>query len=443
MNRRHPIDDLFRTRLEDFGQDAPMHLWDAIERSRSKEPRRRLVALWLLPFAAVGALALFALWALDTPAVRISSFPIPMQSEKAAATASTAEPLQPQIEEKTTPAVAATASRTRSLLTSASIAKRPLSIQATTDQVETARLDLTQKLKSESPELLLTPEQAEQRQNQEITKGTAALLPALDLGSVTYEDKDLLKRLFPPDPKCARFSPGNWYHYVDLTLSSGFAFRNLQSLDSEYEGYLEQRKKTEKSRHTFGAGVRLSAVSNFGLAARVGINYTRITEAFDYLNENEIRITITNVLGNNGEVIRTDTTYVSGTRRIVTPNQYQIVEVPLAVGYDLRKPKFDLLLSVGVRINLLFQPKGAFLSPEDLTPVNFSYNRADAYPAFKNRLETAWFLSAGLAYKWKPDFHILFEPNLTYHLESFTKPEFPISQKYWLLGASIGIRKRL
>ena len=57
MNRRHPIDDLFRTRLEDHGQDAPMHLWDAIERSRSIKPRRRrLVALWLLPLAAIGAL---------------------------------------------------------------------------------------------------------------------------------------------------------------------------------------------------------------------------------------------------------------------------------------------------------------------------------------------------------------------------------------------------
>lgn len=439
MNRHHPIDDLFRKRLEDFGQDAPMHLWDAIERSRSKKPRRRLVALWLLPLTITGALALFAYLAQDLTAVNISSFPIPLAPEKAAAEHSTTTLVPQVISEDSAPPIAKIGKQIKpSKADTQTSTPSPLTLIPNPVEVLPFHTDeqknLTQTNSPELPEMSLP---------QETAIKTMTTLPALSLGSVAYEDKDLIKRLFPPDPKCARFSPGNWYHYVDMTLSSGFAFRNLQALDSEYANYLEQRKKTEKSRHTFGAGIRLSAVSGFGLAVRAGLNYNRITEAFDYLNENEVRITITNTYDNNGAIVRTDTTYVSGTRRIVTPNHYQMVEVPLSVGYDLHKPKFDLLLSVGVRINLLFQPKGAFLSPEDLTPVNFSYNRADAYPAFKKRLETAWFLSAGVAYKWKPDFHILFEPHLSYYLDSFTKPEYPISQKYWLLGASIGIRKRL
>ena len=439
MNRHHPIDDLFRTRLEDYGQDAPMHLWDAIERSRSKKPRRRLVVLWLLPLAAIGILALLTYWAQDSTVVNISSFPIPMSPEKAAAEHSATLPTQQVIAEKK-PSTIVEIGKSVNIKKASTLTSIPSPDALISEQVGASPLNADPNRKLTQQESL-SPELPEMAQNQD-TK-TISTLPALRLGSVAYEDQDLIKGLFPPDPKCARFSPGNWYHYVDVTLSSGFAFRNLEALDSEYENYLDQRKKTEKSRHTFGAGVRLSAVSDFGLAVRAGLNYTRITEAFDYLNENEVRITITNTYGNNGEIVRTDTTYVSGTRRIVTPNHYQMVEIPLSVGYDLRKPKFDLLLSAGVRINLLFQPKGAFLSPEDLTPVNFSYNRADAYPAFKKRLETAWFLSAGLAYKWKPDFHILFEPHLSYYLDSFTRPEYPISQKYWLLGASIGIRKRL
>ncbi|MDZ4680217.1 MAG: hypothetical protein SH848_01120 [Saprospiraceae bacterium] len=440
MNRRHPIDDLFRARLEDHGQDAPMHLWEAIERSRSIKPRRRLAALWLLPLTAIGALALYAYWSRDSSVVSIQSFPIPMTSEKPVATVTPAEPALEAIAAENRSATAEIAQQKKS---SKSFA--PLASTQIAGQLEKLPLEINPNPTNLAPEESLSTEHPEKMTNQETatTIKTASILPALALEPVTFEDKELLKRLFPPDPKCARFSPGNWYHYVDVTLSSGFAFRNLEALDSEYEDYLEQRENTEKSRHTFGAGVRLTAVSDFGLAARAGLNYTQITEAFDYLNENEVRITITNVYGNNGEIVRTDTTYVSGTRRIVTPNQYQIVEIPLAVGYDLRSPKFDLLLSVGVRINLLFQQKGAFLSPEDLTPVNFSYNRADAYPAFKKRLETAWFVSAGLAYKWKPDFHFIFEPHLSYYLDSFTKPEFPVSQKYWLFGASIGIRKRL
>jgi len=440
MNRRHPIDDLFRARLEDHGQDAPMHLWEAIERSRSIKPRRRLAALWLLPLTAIGALALYAYWSRDSSVVSIQSFPIPMTSEKPVATVTPAEPALEAIAAENRSATAEIAQQKKS---SKSFA--PLASTQIAGQLEKLPLEINPNPTNLAPEESLSTEHPEKMTNQETatTIKTASILPALALEPVTFEDKELLKRLFPPDPKCARFSPGNWYHYVDVTLSSGFAFRNLEALDSDYEDYLEQRENTEKSRHTFGAGVRLTAVSDFGLAARAGLNYTQITEAFDYLNENEVRITITNVYGNNGEIVRTDTTYVSGTRRIVTPNQYQIVEIPLAVGYDLRSPKFDLLLSVGVRINLLFQQKGAFLSPEDLTPVNFSYNRADAYPAFKKRLETAWFVSAGLAYKWKPDFHFIFEPHLSFYLDSFTKPEFPVSQKYWLFGASIGIRKRL
>ncbi|MFM9946749.1 MAG: hypothetical protein ACKV1O_02315, partial [Saprospiraceae bacterium] len=417
MNRRHPIDDLFRTRLEDHGQDAPMHLWDAIERSRSIKPRRRLVALWLLPLMAVGALALYAVWPRDSSVVNIQSFPIPMTTEKPAAAVTPSEPALEAITAENRSAFAEIAQQKKS---SKSFA--PPAFAQIADQVTLLPADAESHLTELVPQESLSAEQSEKIQDHEKQTATniktASMLPALALEPITFEDKDLLKGLFPPDPKCARFSPGNWYHYVDVTLSSGFAFRNLEALDSEYEGYKEQRENTEKSRHTFGAGVRLTAVSDFGLAARAGLNYTQITEAFDYLNENEVRITITNVYGNNGEIVRTDTTYVSGTRRIVTPNQYQIVEIPLAVGFDLRKPKFDLLLSAGVRINLIFQQKGAFLSPEDLTPVSFSYNRPDAYPAFKKRLETAWFVSAGLAYKWKPDFHILFEPHLSYYLDS-------------------------
>lgn len=442
MNRRHPIDDLFRTRLENHGQDAPMHLWDAIERSRSVKPRRRLIALWLLPLTAIGALALYAVWPRDASVVSIQSFPIPMTPEKPAAAII---PAEPALEAFTAENRSAVAEITQQKKSSKSFV--PPAFTQIADQAEVLPADSESNPTVIAPQESLSAAQSESMHDQETetatTIKTASMLPALALEPVTFEDKELLKGLFPPDPKCARFSPGNWYHYVDVTLSSGFAFRNLEALDSEYEGYKEQRENTEKSRHTFGAGVRLTAVSDFGLAGRAGINYTQITEAFDYLNESEVRITIVNTYDDNGQIVRTDTTYVSGTRRIVTPNQYQIVEIPLAVGFDLRKPKFDLLLSAGVRINLLFQQKGAFLSPEDLTPVSFSYNRADAYPAFKKRLETAWFISAGLAYKWKPDFHILFEPHLSYYLDSFTKPEFPVSQKYWLLGASIGIRKRL
>lgn len=447
MNRRHPIDDLFRTRLENHGQDAPMHLWDAIERSRSIKPRRRLAALWLLPLTVIGALVLYAVWPRDSAVVNIQSFPIPMATEKSVASVTPAETVVEGIAAENRVAVAEIAQQKKSSKSFASPASAPLALDQIAGPVKVLPADAESTPTEIAPKESFSAAQSEKIQDQETetaaTIKTASMLPALALEPVTFEDKELLKRLFPPDPKCARFSPGNWYHYVDVTLSSGLAFRNLEALDSEYENYKEHRENSEKSRHTFGAGVRLTAVSDFGLAARAGINYTQITEAFDYLNESEVRITIVNTYDDNGQIVRTDTTYVSGTRRIVTPNQYQIVEIPLAVGYDLRKPKFDLLLSVGVRINLLFQQKGAFLSPEDLTPVSFSYNRADAYPAFKKRLETAWFISAGLAYKWKPDFHILFEPHLSYYLDSFTKPEFPVSQKYWLLGASIGIRKRL
>ncbi len=442
MNRRNPIDDLFRSRLEDYSREAPMNLWDAIERSRDRKPRRRLLAIWLFASAALitTTIALLTYFvAKDATPVNIGSFPILMQpgNHLVADSGVSEKPDHINIEKVIPPvsvdakAVKAPAptSHTKLQHTSGKVIFRT-EIQPTSE--------INEKAAPDSPPTALQEEQLNQR-----TTWITDALPLEKPDDLEYVDRDFLKKLFPPDPQCARFSPGYWYHYVDLTLTPGYAFRQLEALDSEYDGYLDQREKTEKPRYAFGAGVRLSAVSGIGLAGRAGINYTRITEAFDYLNENEVRITITNTYGPNGEVIRTDTSYVSGTRRKITPNQYHIIEVPLAIGYDLRRPKFDVLLSAGVRINLLFQQKGAFLSPDDLTPVNFSYNRSDAYPAFRKHLKTGWFVSAGLAYKWKQDFHFLFEPHLSYYPGSFTKSDFPVSQKYWLGGISIGVRKRL
>jgi len=454
MNRRHPIDDLFRSRLEEYGKDAPMHLWDAIERSRMQAPGRRrrgaFAMIWLLPIFSAFAVGAFLLLE-NAPSVEVGSFPIPMQKGETNAAQALAENAAENTEGLSTESVATTS-------TSFEQQNQPATFISKTNNSETkttpsASSSITQKT---APAITIASESAlntaatasapmavtEESTNKNTTELTQQLL-GIQLQALEYEDKGWLKRLWQPDPKCARFSPGNWYHYLDLTLTPGLAFRKMEAVDSEYERYLEEREKTETTRYTYGAGARLSAVSSKGLAARAGINYTSIVEEFNYVNENEVRTIITDVFDMNGQFIRTDTSYLSGSRHKISSNQYQIIDIPLAVGYDFRHRKFDLLLSAGVRINLLFMPKGAFLSPNDLTPVNFSYNRTDAYPAFKTRLGTAWFFSAGLAYKLNTDFHLLFEPNVSYYPGSFTRADFPVSQRYWLAGASIGIRRRL
>lgn len=435
MSKRHPIDELFRNRLEHHQSDIPLGLWERIDQKRDWKHKLRNQARLRRPLPAVLLLSLTvaAFWLLPEASPDIGSFPVPKTAawkvsppENAPADVFVAEiPAEPSVLPVEKPVASANPPAT----IMPEIPARP-----TAPIAKVTSLVIDDDLQNET-------EFSRQALARPVIQSFSAL-PS------RFSATDLKKMpagfgIFNPDPKCARFGKGDWQLFADLTAAPQVAFRSFSTPNKEFESYTNSRIDTELPELSFSAGFRVSAVSGIGLAARTGLAFTQINETFDYTNENEERITIINIFGPDGEVIGTDTTIVSGVRHKVTSNTYQMLSVPVLLGYELAFNKLSASINAGALINIFFHPEGDFLSPQDLQPISFTRDDPGAYPAFRNKLGVGWYGSLALQYEIKSGLQLMLEPHLQYYPQSFTKDDFVNEQRYFLAGLSVGLRKNL
>lgn len=466
MKRRHPIDEIFRRGLADRSEEPPLHLWADIDRRRSAAHRRGLY--WrrrrgvLLTGAAFLLMAFAAAWLLwPASAPQMGYFPVDqmeISQEKDAVADKPVTTAAETIQEKhsATDGRAATAGEARTgqpLVPpdAPDITSRPAAPDPAGRLALATKRDLQKKgavtppaatavpaLPQTEPEIDLrgktpTPSPLVLLENQLPTPEPAAL----------EVDRPFSARLLPNDPKCARFHRIYWRLSVDLLASPDWNHRRLEGRDPEFDSYAGVRRDSETTQLGFSAGVRFSAVSNFGLALRGGLNYTQLNERFEYLNESEERIIITNVYGPDGGITGTDTLVETGTRHKVTHNRYRLVDIPLIIGYERRFKKVGVSLNGGAYLNLLFRQKGDFLSPQDQQPVNFSSQNPNAFPAFRDRLGVSWYGSVGLTYDLAAGLQLLVEPHFRVNPRSFTHTDYPLTQRYVTTGMFVGVRKTL
>jgi hypothetical protein len=267
------------------------------------------------------------------------------------------------------------------------------------------------------------------------------LLPGLQLEAVEAEQASAL----PPASRCATFKEKldwRWTWFVEGYAGPEFGVRTLRPRTPEAVEYAQLREDTEEVQTSFSTGIRMAAVTPFGLSVRTGLQYTQLNERFNYQNEDEVREVITNIYNSQGDFIRTDTTYEAGTRIKTTYNRYRLVDLPLTVGYELHYPKFTLALHGGPVINLLFTQKGDFLSEEGV-PVTFTNDAPGAVDAFQDQLGLSFTGAIGLHYRINTEVQVILEPHFRYIPQSFTLASYPLDQSYFTTGISAGVRVRL
>jgi hypothetical protein len=267
------------------------------------------------------------------------------------------------------------------------------------------------------------------------------LLPGLMIEAVEAEQASAL----PPASRCATFKEKldwRWTWFVEGFAGPEFGVRTLRPRTPEAVEYAQLREDTEEVQTSFSTGIRMAAVTPFGLSVRTGLQYTQLNERFNYQNEDEVREVITNIYNSEGDFIRTDTTYESGTRIKTTYNRYRLVDLPLTVGYELHYPKFTLALHGGPVINLLFAQKGDFLSEQGV-PVTFTNGAPGAVDAFQDQLGLSFTGAIGLHYRVNTEVQIILEPHFRYIPQSFTLASYPLDQSYFTTGISAGVRVRL
>lgn len=421
MNPRHPIDEFFRERLEGYEVDPPLHVWGNIQEFRAQQApppwgqrHRSAIALAAL---LIGAF-IYGLWPPATPT--LASFPIPESLPPGVPAPPTQQPV-PVVAagEATTPpamaAVNAGASPTPQPALAALAAALPVSV-ATSGPPEDP----------EAPQLIVAANHQEIAPLAQLTAAPESPLP--------------LDR----EPKCVRFGQqANLKFYIDAGFTPQWAFRTLQAKSPEYEQYAELREETERPRLSYGAGARLSMVTDFGLALRSGISFTQINEKFNYTDNSEEKITITNIYGPNGEFIRTDTLIEFGAHQQTAHNRYRMVDIPLILGYEIHRKKWTLAFNGGALFNLSLQAKGEFYSPEAMQPLDFPSDNVNTVPAYRQNIGVGWFASIGLHYHLGGGLQLMLEPQLRSFPQSITHEDYVLDQQYLTSGLTLGLRKRI
>lgn len=428
---QHPIDDIFSRKLNGgHPLGAPMHLWEAIDEQRDwKHKLLNQVRLRWLPLSLTASgLTVATLFLIVNYSIQpeISHFPIPLNGAIMADHTTSQEEIQ-QITNLEEPPMIVPPKKS---LAKTALAAKPVLASIVEKKEPNPKSTIEPKLPRTAPA------------KQEITSypSTSALLalsegaPAM-LGSPIH----ILDGLFGKEPECAKFKKGEIRFYLDLLVSPDLTFRQLDPKNPVYTDYTESREATETLEYTFSTGARISAVSSFGLALRTGINYSQINEKFEYVNETETTTTV--ITDANG--IPIDTFVETGARYKTTFNKYRTLDIPVLLGYEIDFKNFVFTVNGGAYVNLIFNQKGDFLSPQDLRPVNFSSNNPDAFPAFKNRLGLGWYGSVSVQYQLKPRLHLLLEPHFKMYPKSVTQPQYIVDQRYLSTGLFVGIRHQL
>ncbi|MCB0572716.1 MAG: hypothetical protein KDC66_23270 [Phaeodactylibacter sp.] len=442
MNKHHSMDEAFRKKLRDFEMEPSDHLWEQIVQKRNWRHRALNRARKQSPMLVLGAALLMAglNWlAWPESAQAIQSFPIPL-STAIAPVASTAPAGTPS---EQSPALIGEG-HTNTL--PPSVPARPAFVSLP-PATATPALALAANMPS-----AVTATQQEEKTTQLYAATLPAVRPIREapapavatlMEQHSSKQPGILKGIFSPEPKCAEFGNGYWSFYFDALASPDLSIRQMSPRNPEYEEYVQSRRETESNMYAFSGALRLSMVSDKGLAVRTGVNYSQINEKFTYYSGSEEIIKYINRYDQDGTVIGTDTVIEVGARHKITHNQYRMLDIPFLVGYEINKGKLDISLNGGAYLNLLFRQKGDFLSPQDMRPVSFDSGDPDAYPAFKQAVGLGWYGSLGLAYRLKPRVQLILEPHIKAFPKSVTQEQFAVSQHYLTTGLFIGLRHQL
>ncbi len=230
--------------------------------------------------------------------------------------------------------------------------------------------------------------------------------------------------------------------FIEAVGGPELAFRSLEQSKGEPSSYGFFRDSTEQALTSYSGGVRVAVLSSQGMIVKAGLQYTQINEQFDYRNEGESQMVVESVFNESGELIRTDTAFVSGTVVKTTYNKFRFIDLPLTLGYEWSQKGWSVGINATAYLNLRFSQEGSILSPE-LEPVSISSDDNERFEAFKGDVGWSFGLSSLFAYDLSPRFQLIAEPHIRFFTKSVTKKTYPLDQRYTSTGLWFGLRYKI
>lgn len=443
MSERNPMDDLFRDKLFNYSMETPMQLWEAIDAhnvARAKQAqRRRWFWYWTTAVLSLGLLSTLWIWAEQK---ETTPEPIQIQQQMQAVPPAAPEPS----EDNAPTALLETAKATEQNLAQTNLAEQTRASQATDVQKRThiettsaqAKLEGTRfgaaaktnpalifneadnliveqkTISAESNVSAADPseipgvnaESAQEISSEKWQNFTALGTRQTDLEFTPVLDLGEARPLYQPRTR-------GWRVYGEGFAALDQPTRSLDAREPEFETYRQAREQTEVVKPGYRATLRFSMISIDGIAVRSGLSYSNHRESFNY-------------------------------QQTTQSNSFQTVDIPVVLGYERNNVgKFTLSANAGVYLNMAFNQKGNFLSPDLNRVLDFSSKTPDAYPAFRNNLGVAWYGSIAASYPITPSLRLVLEPYILHHTGSFTANDYAIDQRYQNWGIQVGLRKKI
>lgn len=485
MSQRHPIDVFFRRRLAKYDAGAPMHVWDKIQAYQQR--RRQLRRLyWLGGSASALALLIFFAFPVSTklvqpedtgvqataPAERmqnrslVASVGAPAQSVAQSPAVPTSSPAsQPAFSQSPATIIATTVSQPAVTLPDMHLADismtenapvpditdaggsvavdEPISVllhQPTTSQTLTAvsqdvPVAPVHTTSDEDPGYRMTGPHVRAQ-----SQWVAPLPPARQGQSHLSATPDW--HHLKPSTGCAGLQIRNRHWGLEILGGPLTSFHGLSARSQEQQEYLSVRRNTERNRLSLGSQLRLVYHTPAGLRLRLGVQYLQVNQHFTYENPDIMEIRIVPQLGNNGEIIGSDTIYTPLQHH--TKNRYQWINIPLLAGYEFKSHKLRLGFLAGPVFNVRFDASGEIIAPDSRQPaVLGNENEQVAVPAYRSNAGIGWYGGISASVNLYGKYSLFTEASVQHFQRSLTIADYPLKHQPWIGNLLLGVRTRL
>lgn len=241
---------------------------------------------------------------------------------------------------------------------------------------------------------------------------------------------------------CYDFASHRTVLMVDAYAGPETADRSFSTKNAENKPYLAKRQQTEGRGWGFNGGLRATAVFREHFTASAGIQYNQFTEVFSYVDPTSIEFDVhVKIDPTTGEATFDTSDIHFGERRVKTYNRYGFLDIPVALGYEVRQGRGGIRFQGGAALNLLFHKRGTILSPDTGKPVSFTPDKPGAIDVFTSNAGLSIQGSMQFFWSYEPRTRFFAEPYFRKILDPVTLDSHPVSARYDLWGARFGVTK--
>lgn len=241
-------------------------------------------------------------------------------------------------------------------------------------------------------------------------------------------------RLLKLNPKyCVDFKNKNSpLFFFDIYVGLGSPLKNI-AVDAQIDNpLLELRKETEKPWYvwTLGGAIGLEFDNNISISS--GIQFHQIKEKFNFEQEGVKKIIVT--FEPDGTPL--DTAYITGKSIENGEIKYNLIDIPITLGYSLNtSDKWSIKIEAGPIFNLSMAASGKIISNESYI------RRREDLALFEKSIGIGLYGGLGLERKIGEKSIVYLKPNYRYSLKNWNIDNSPIQIKYNSFVLNLGFKK--